>query len=303
MISVDFVKTRALATRSTQATIASAWTWSKKTLNQWDLDIAAINQLMAAESDARVAWRNCAELWQSAVDKIQNITRMFASVGALEFSNNPIAVTHFESLRTDGRNRADIYAQGLAAKSVWTLVAPTWVIDNENQITLSSLTELLAACIFHQTAESPALTAWRDASVKLNNKAETLDRENVAWYAEATRRFAEGTNEGDLIRRNIPTTGRPEVPVEKAVISNLMASGGDIHWDCEAEGATRFTYLQQTPGSSAFVVILADTPLTHVTLQGQAPGLHRIKAFGNNSRGQGPDSDVVEITVAASAAA
>jgi hypothetical protein len=120
---------------------------------------------------------------------------------------------------------------------------------------------------------------------------------------EATRRFLAGTVEGNLIRSNMPTTSRPESSVGRAVISNLLVSGGDIHFDCAASGATRYTFLQQAPGLPAFVVILADTEQAHVTLHGQVAGLHRFKAFGSNSRGQGVDSEVVQATVAAAAAA
>jgi hypothetical protein len=301
MISVDFVKTRALATRSTQASIATSWSWSKKTLAQWDADIAAIEQLITAESTAWVEWRNAAEVWQSDVDRIQDITRQVASLGLVQFRDNPVTLKLFETLRTDGKSRADIYAQGLAARAVWEKADEDWQITPS--LTLTDFGELLDSCSACQKAEVPALTAWRKSSVDLNIKAEAVDRDNVAWYTEATRRFAAGTVEGNLIRSNVPTTSRPESPVGQAVISNLMVSGGDIHFDCAAAGATRYTFLQQAPGLPAFVVILADTAQTHVTLHGQVAGLHRFKAFGSNSRGQGADSAVVQVTVPASAAA
>ena len=301
MIGIDFTKIRALATRSAQANIASAWTWSQKTLAQWDADITALEGLIANETVKRVQWRNAAELWQSDVNKIQDITRQVATLGLVQFRNDPATLKLFEALGTDGESRSDVYAQGLAAQAVWAEADETWEISAA--LTPASFGQLLSSCTAAQKAESPALTAWRRAAVELNNKAELVDRDNIAWYTEATRRFPVGTVEGDLIRSAVPSTSRPEQPVGQAVISNLLVSGSDIHFDCAAPGATRFTYLQQMPGSPAFVVIQADTPQAHVMLHGQAAGLHRFKAFGSNSRGQGPDSEVAQVTVAASVAA
>ena len=114
---------------------------------------------------------------------------------------------------------------------------------------------------------------------------------------------AAGTTEGDFIRSSVPTTTRAESPGEQAVISNLLVSGGEIHFDVTAEGATRLTFLQQSLGSPAFVVVLADSPEAHLSLTGQPAGLHRFKAFGTNSGGSGPESSVIEATVSVAAAA
>ena len=106
-----------------------------------------------------------------------------------------------------------------------------------------------------------------------------------------------------MIRSTVPTTTRSMQPVGPAVINNLMASNGDIHFDCSAQYATRYTYMHQRPGAEAFVVFLADTPLTSINLHGQPAGMHRFKAFGSNAAGQGQESPVMEITVAAIAVA
>jgi hypothetical protein len=82
-----------------------------------------------------------------------------------------------------------------------------------------------------------------------------------------------------------------------------MVSGTDVHFDVTAAHATRFTYLHQPPGSPVFVVALADSEQTSLTLHGLAPGQHGFKAFGSNSDGRGPDSAVTLVTVAQSAVA
>jgi hypothetical protein len=301
MLSIDFVKTRAQATRDAQANIAATWTWSQKTVAQWDADTTALNQLIADESDKRIQWRNAAELWQSDIDKIQEITRKVKSLGSVQFRNNAVIMTLLDSLRTDATSRADIYDQGLAARDVWDEADDAWQITPTE--TLAAFSAVLESNLARQKAHSPAYAAWRRAAAALNNKAEAVDRDNVAWFTEATRRFPFGTTDGDLIRSTVPTTSRAEQPVGQAVISNLLVSGGAIHFDCSAPQATRYTYLHQQPASPAFVVALADSPETSFNLQGQPAGVHRFKVFGSNSRGQGAESDVVQVTVAASAAA
>ena len=45
-------------------------------------------------------------------------------------------------------------------------------------------------------------------------KAATLNKANVSWYAAATRLFPAGTAEGDMIRRAIPTGYSPAARAE-----------------------------------------------------------------------------------------
>jgi hypothetical protein len=115
--------------------------------------------------------------------------------------------------------------------------------------------------------------------------------------------FSTGTPDGDFIRSSAARTTRAEAPVGQALISNLVVNAGTIHFDVTAPGATRFTYLQQSPGSPAFAVVLADSPEAGLTLTGQPNGLHRFKVIGSNSGGSGAESAVAEVSVSGAAAA
>ena len=120
--------------------------------------------------------------------------------------------------------------------------------------------------------------------------------------AEATRRFPVGTVEGDLIRSTVPTTYTPPPEVGPGQITTVMASGTEIHADATALHATKFTWFHQAPGSPAFLVIATGAPGS-LTLHNQAPGVHRLKAAGANSGGEGAPSAAVEVTIAQQAAA
>jgi hypothetical protein len=257
--------------------------------------------LQQDESSKRTQWRSAAEAWENDLVQIQQITRDVKRAGSFKFRSEPVQLALFEALRTDGSSRGDIYVQGLAARDAWEEADEAWELSAE--VTLAFFSSLLASALARQTAHGTALTAWRRAASELANKARVVDADNVAWYAEATRRFPAGTVEGDMIRSTVPTTSRPIQPVGQAVITNLMVANGDIHFDCSAAYATRYTYLHQPPGSPAFVVAVADTPETSFNLHGQAAGVHRFKAFGMNAAGQGPESAAVQVTVAAMAVA
>jgi hypothetical protein len=304
MISIDFTRTRTQATRDAQASLAAApttWTWSEKTAVQWDTDLTTLDQLKIDESAKRTQWRNAAELWQADVDRIQQMTRDVVRKGTFRFRSDPVKLQLFEVLKTDATSRSGVYEQGLAARDAWQEVDPTWQLSTADS--LGSFSSLLTNSLARQSAESAKFTAWRRASAALTNKARLVDEDAVAWYAEAIRQFPAGTTEGDMIRSTVQTTTRPETEVAQAVISNLLVNGGEIHSDVAAEGATRFTFLQQSPGSPAFVVVLADSTEAHLSLTGQPAGLHRFKAFGSNSGGSGPESAIVEATVSVAQAA
>ncbi len=306
MISLEFARTRAQATRDAQVNLAApptSWVWPQRTVPLWDTDLTVFDQLRIAESATRADWRNAAESWQVDLNEIQSITRLVAKIGRVHFRQDAVKRVAFEKLATDGDSRADVYAQGLKARDVWERADPAWTVSDEETIELSTLSSLLTSSLAKQATESAKRSTWRNASAALMRQGLLLDRDSVAWYAEATGRFAAGTAAGDMIRTTVPTTARPVQPVAQAVISNLMAAGGDVHCDCSAQHATRFTFLQQTPGSPAFVVVQADSEQAHLTLHNQVPGLHRIKAFGSNSNGPGQESAVAEITVAQSAVA
>ena len=304
MVSVDFTRARAGFTRDAAAILATpptSFVWSQKSVPQWDAAIATLDQLRSAEGLKRAEWRQAAETWQLDLNAIQDITRQVARIGAVHFRNDRVKRVAFTKLRTDGEARDAVFAQGEAARDAWQVADAAWEISGE--LTLGSFSSLLATALARRATHSTKLAAWRNASAALMQAAEALDRDNIAWYAEVTERFAAGTTAGDMIRSTVPTTTRPEQAVGQAVVSNVMAAGGDIHFDVSAPHATRYTYLQKAPGSPVFLVVVADTPSASLTLHGQPAGLHQFKAFGSNADGTGLESAVVEVTVAQAAVA
>jgi len=307
IISIDFVVRRAKATRDVQTDLAAPplnWLWRLPVLT-WNDNITVLDQLESAEILKRTQWRNAAEAWQADLDVIKEITRDVAGFGPLKFHANPVLVTMFDKLKTAGRSRVDIYKQGKKARDAWAEADPAWVIKKEGpdgqviERTLGAFGSLLASSESKDNAHGAKETAWRKAVSAQMNKVRDVNADCVGFYEEATRYFPAGTPTGDTIRSTIPTTYRPEEPVGQAEIFNVIVSAdGDIHFDCRAEHATKFTYLHRAPGQAAFVVVVTDSPEAHLTLHNQPPGVHDFKAIGSNSRGEGEESAVVSVTVA-----
>lgn len=237
----------------------------------------------------------------SPLTNIQRITRDVKREGVYHFREQPEVVSRFRTIRTSAESRDGIQKQGEFARQVWAKADDQWFYE-PNQ-TVAVFGSLLAASYAQGVVYNGTREDWRKAAAKLRATAMKLHQEGVAWYAAATSKFKKGTEEGDTIRSVVPTTYTPPPPVGQAMISNVIVSGGTIHWDCTALHATKFTYLHMPPGSPVFVVLFADSPLKSVTLFNQIVGLHRIQAIPRNSGGEGEASAVVEITVAAQAAA
>ena len=288
-----------MATSTTAAGLNAGtppWAWLGKPVAQWGTEVTTVDQLRIAEIMKRAEWRAAAATWDLSLSQIQRITRDVKREGLYKFRAVPDALPRFKSIRTNAEGRDPIYTQGEAAHQVWAKADEAWVYDTE--VPISAFGLLLAGSLAQRTVCVGAFEDWRKAASKLMVTAKTCDKDCVAWYGAATRKFKAGTEQGDTIRSTVPTTYNPPPPVGQAVFSNIIVSGGVIHFDCAALHATRFTYLHQPPGSPVFIVLFADSPLSSVTLQNQPVGLHRFKAIPRNSGGEGQESEVIEITVA-----
>lgn len=302
-MSYDFVRNRARLTREAQASVTASagWTWDHKSLAQWDADITTLDQLKTTETQTRTEWRNATALWQADVDRIKQITKDVADFGADKFRHAPEKFKLFQALRTDARGRLGIYDQGRKAQSAWQQADPLWTFSPD--IDLGGFGSLIATSDARAGTYNVKLAAWRSAAALLLNKVRAVDKDNVAWYAAATRKFKRGTPEGDMIRSTVPTTYRPGPAVGPAVISHLMVSGTSAHFDVAAEHATRFTVLRKWPGSPVFLVVVAESRERSFTFDDLPVGVTQFKAYGSSSDGNGPESAIVEVTIAQQAAA
>jgi hypothetical protein len=299
--STLFVETRATASKVAQDIVKAIWTWDEKTVPQWLADLAEFDVLDVAEVTKRAELRSAALAWDGTLGTIKEHIKDLVRLGRIRFRNNPTKLHHFEVLHTNGRSRQDIYDQGRAAEKAWLETDPTWVPMPE--LTTAVMGSNLANSLALGDTHAAKKGQWRSAATAFRNKARRIDADNVAWYAAATTHFKAGTDHGDMIRSSVPTYYNPPPDVGQAVLSHLMVQDNAVHFDCDAPHATKFTYMWKPPGSPVFVVVTALTKERSFTMGNLVPGVHRFKAFGRNSGGEGAESAVLEVTIAQEQAA
>lgn len=299
--SILFVDTRATATKAAQDIVKALWTWEEKTVPQWVADLAEFDVLDVAEVTKRAELRSAALALDSTLSTVKEITKDVVRIARSRYRKQPTKLDHFTPLKTNGRSRATIYDQGRAAEKAWALTDPAW--EPVEEVSLAVLGSALANALALEDTHVAKHALWRDAASALRAKARGLDEDCVAWYVDATTQFDGGTTQGDMIRSTVPTTYNPPPDVGQAVLSHLMVQDKTVHFDCDAPHATKFTYMYQAPGSPAFVVVTALTKEKSFTMENLVPGLHRFKAFGRNSGGEGQESAVLEVTIAQEQAA
>ncbi|MEO7934100.1 MAG: hypothetical protein ABIT76_13180 [Chthoniobacterales bacterium] len=230
--SQDFIKDRVEKTRAAQATLANeaSWTWPLKSLADWDADLLALD---ATKSDTLAgivkgldaAMLSARGLLDARFDALHKFTLLTVGVMRVRAATMPglIEIVNDLSSRGDSRRTVEDEADDLlAAWEEWEeqtaapfLPAPGKGLP-EFKLLLDgaagagqTTTPMLATL---KKTYKAALTKWRRSAGVLNVLFARLEDECIAWYAEATKVFPEGTPEGDMIRSQVPTDYTPTPP-------------------------------------------------------------------------------------------
>jgi len=216
--SIDFIKDRAVKTISAAKTLAASWTWSEKSIADYQAQLETIignkqinppvigqEEIVSADEQAMKAARGT---WDDALDQLHRYTVQGVGMAKNRFRNEPAKLAQLDSLTAKGNSRSKTLAEALAWESAWASIDPAWAPLPAN--TLTAFKTLRKRCNEDlQTAYSDAQSTWRNSAEKLAQMAADLEDINEAWYADATRIFLAGTPEGDMIRGTIPTTYTP----------------------------------------------------------------------------------------------
>lgn len=234
--SQDFVKDRTEKTRGVQATLATdaSWTWPLKTLAQWDADLVSLDATVDG-SIAKVAAGMKANmlaargLLDARFDAIHASTLLTVGIMRVRAATLPglLPIVNDLSSRGDSRRAIEDEADDvLAAWEEWEeqTGAPFTPAPGKTLVEFKLLLEGAAGA---GQATNPklgtlkknyraALAKWRRSAGVLNVLYSRLEDECIAWYAEATKVFPEGTPEGNTIREEIPTSYNPPTPAPPA---------------------------------------------------------------------------------------
>lgn len=79
----------------------------------------------------------------------------------------------------------------------------------------------------------------------------------------------------------------------------MVDAGGDLVLDYEALHATTFTIYDKAPGASEFSALATGVIVKTFTIEAPSTGTHALKVLGHNSLGDGTESAVTSVLVAA----
>ena len=212
---IEFVKRRARATISAAKAVATKWIWQEESADQMEAQLEAIignsaitPPIIGQEEIASQAGRALVAAegaWKAALKDLHQRTVQGLNMAKTKFRNDPPNLVVVAGLHADGTTPEEILAQALAWESAWGKIASTWNPTMTN--TFAAYKTLRKQCAEDlQIAFKDAGSAASEETGKLEQMARDLEDVNVAWYADATRMFAAGTPEGDMIRSSIHTT-------------------------------------------------------------------------------------------------
>ena len=216
--SIDFITDRATKTISAALQLTPGWTWQEQTPAQMQAALTAligdqngvppVTGQEPAVNTAYQAMLAARGIWDTALDQLHRWTVQGVGMAKTKFRDDAAKTEQLALLSARGSSRSVTAEEALAWESAWASVAPAWAPLPAN--TLAAFRALRVQCAEDlKTAYSNAHAAWRAQAEKLAEMAAALEQVSEAWYADATRVFAPGTPEGDMIRGTIPTTYNP----------------------------------------------------------------------------------------------
>lgn len=300
-METEFVLERSKASIDAAEIIKEEWVWPEKTIAQMKTSRKALKDQVDLAGVSYADMISARNDLDAELDEYHLKTVAVLRLARTRFRNDPVKRNNIQRLTAKGDSRSATFAEGKALEDQWRKSDPDWVPMED--LTLDAFTQFRTDCRNLHDAYTTKHTVWRSDAEEANVLAEKLHDELIAWYSDATTIFAEGTAYGNMIRATVPTTYQPLPLPEQAVITEAVSAGpGKGHVAFEAPNATSFTLLHKGPGDAVFAVVQTGeaTSFDGVNL---APGEHQYKVFGSNSRGNGPESAVVTVAVAAQAVA
>lgn len=237
--SIDFLKDRVDKTRSVQAQIAATWLWPLRTVAQWQEDSEALDKTVEGSlAHAATEAHTLAEAARGDLDtRLASIhAHTVAVVGVMRVraqrQQESRHVVDELSARADSRD--GIEKEGTALLSAWKLEFGGAAFVPAPGLTYEGFRELFTGRTADPGATPPvtALPSLRELKEtysdkqtidrretgRLNARLGSVERDCQDWYAEATKIFVEGTEIGDLIRAEVPTSSdyNPPTPAPPA---------------------------------------------------------------------------------------
>ena len=293
---VQFVLDRANATITVATALQTDWVWPEKTIPQMTTDTKALAAQGDVSDTADTALTNAIALKNTAFTGYHQATVTLLGMTKTHYRNNPAALAVLKNLGARGQSDQDILDEGSTFAKAWAQLDATYVPDTG--WTLAAFQAAGLDCVTKLAGVSTADVAWSNAAGQTNVQAAGVEDTNMAWYADATRKFGPDTKQGKMIRAEVPTTSKSVQPPAPPVVEEAQAlGGGKVHIDFEPPASGYIQILHQGPGETAFTVLVEKLPQNFYEAGGFAPGAHSFKFVGINSGGQSAETAPMVIQV------
>lgn len=221
--SLEFIKERASKTTAAakQLQAQAGWVFQEKDVAQMEDQLKGIIGDKAA-TPPRVGQEDVAQaaeagmltergIWDAQLDVLHRYTVQGVGMAKNRFRKDRAKQSLLDALTASSNSRTETLKEALDWETAWIKLDPAWAPLPAN--TLLLFKTLRQDCVEKlQKNYLEARAAWREEAETLAGLARDMEDVNEAWYEDATRVFAAGTPEGDMIRGTVPTTYNPPSP-------------------------------------------------------------------------------------------
>jgi hypothetical protein len=297
----EYILRRATQTYSAMVVIkndvADSWEWSEMLVVDFKTKLDGANALVEAASD------EAADTLAARGDRDANIAALMAKVRSYlklakrKYRNDSAKMVLLKPLEASNKGLAKNLKLALDVEHAWKQIDQAYVPETGN--TFAAFAALRTTCQTKYENVSKEGAEEGEAGGEVYKALKELYRLSVDWYQEAIRRFGPETPHGILIRDTIDTSpGAPTPLPGQAVITEFSQAGsGEGLLKFNAPNATLFDVWVQRPADPDFVLETANFTGTELLVTNVPPGTTRAKVVPKNSRGEGPESEVAELTI------
>ncbi len=301
--SVDGIMERAEKTGGVMQLVAqeAGWVWPELDPVEFAQRVQEAGEqeveLVGAAAGVRVASGRL----DLEMDKVVEEVSLGLRLARLRFKGQMARAGLFAGLRLNNTGRESRQQQALDFELSWKKADPIWVFKEG-----LSLAVFRAQRLALRDLDEAHLTAVKDETFtrgRWHDSARWLHEQCVDWYEAATATFDEGTVPGQLIR-TIPTTydpNRPPGPLVFTRAESPAAGAAALRW--RSPRGEKFIIWVLAPGATAWTKLLDGVKENSWSAEKLAAGTWRCKGRAFNKFGEGTESEVVTVPVAAVAAA
>ncbi len=220
--SIAFLKNRIDKTLSTQEEIAETWLWPVKTVAEWEADSLQLDQsqdgtLARKAILADAALNGARGLLDARLAELHRQSLIVVGVMRVRAARDATLVSVVDELSARGQARKEIEDEASLILAAWEEEFNGPAFTPAAGITFAGFEALIEGAPapagpvvlslrqLRRTLDAKGTIARREVG-RVNALLERVQKDGVDWYAEVTAVYAVGTEIGDLVRANVPTS-------------------------------------------------------------------------------------------------